>query len=69
MRLRELIESATAGATAASSMATVTVNIGNRKRNKYGAPKAEQYLNPDGTVKNALDMDDVDLMGSKMIRR
>ena len=68
MRLRELIESATAGSTAASSVATVASEVGIIRRYKYGAPKAEQYLNPDGTVKNALDMD-TNIMGSKMIRR
>ena len=68
MRLRDLFESSSAGGTSAGNMAAVPTAIGKVRRYKYGAPKAEQYYNPDGTVMNALDMD-MNLLGSEMIRR
>jgi hypothetical protein len=68
MRLRDLYETASAGGVSAGNMATVVNTIGKVKRYKYGAPKAEQYLNPDGTVMNALDID-TNLLGSEIIRR
>lgn len=68
MTLRELIgESATAGATASGNFATV-VRSYKSKKTKNGLPKADQYLNSDGTVKNALDVGS-NLMGGQMHRR
>ena len=39
-----------------------------KKRGKYGAPKAPQKKNPDGTAKNALD-DNTGLMSGKPVKR
>jgi len=65
-------ETATAGATSAGAVATVanpiTAHSKNKKRGKYGAPQAPQKKNPDGTAKNALDVDN-NLMGGKTIKR
>jgi hypothetical protein len=68
MRLRDLYETASAGSVSAGNMATVPTTVGKVRRYKYGAPKAEQYLNPDGTVMNALDIN-TNLLGSEIIRR
>jgi hypothetical protein len=79
MRLWEILqEDATAGATSASSIATVVsphLAIGNKKtRNKYGKggkprpPKAKQAKNKDGTTKNALDMKG-NIFGGKPLKR
>ena len=38
------------------------------KRDKNGVPVAPQHKNPDGTAKNALDVDD-NVMGGKTIKR
>lgn len=65
-------ETASAGATSAGSIATVTSVAGSRRKVKktgrYGAPTAPQALNADGTAKNAQDID-ANLMGGKTIRR
>lgn len=65
-------ETATAGATSASAMATViNPNVARykfTKRGKYGAPEAPQKKNKDGTVANALDMSN-NIMGGKPIKR
>ena len=68
MRIRDLFETSSAGTTSAGNMATVPTAVGKVRRYKYGAPKAEQYLNADGTVKNALDVN-TNLLGSNIIRR
>lgn len=79
MRFWEIIqEDATAGATSASSIATVVsphLAIGNKKtRNKYGKggkpkpPTAKQAKNKDGTAKNALDMKG-NIFGGKPVKR
>ena len=68
MRLRDLYEVASAGSVSAGNMATVPTTVSKVRRYKYGAPKAEQYLNPDGTVMNALDIN-TNLLGSEIIRR
>ena len=39
-----------------------------KKISKYGAPKAPQATNSDGTAKNALDMK-ANVMGGKAIKR
>jgi hypothetical protein len=72
MKIREIFESATAGATSSGSIATVVsphIAIGkDRGKKSYtgspgksgtkapDVPKAKQAKNPDGTAKNALDM-------------
>lgn len=72
MKIRELIENATAGATSAGNIGTVVsphLAIGKRKGNtsytgtfgKSGTkapspPKVKQPKNADGTAKNGLDM-------------
>ena len=65
-------ETATAGATASGSIASVanppSANFKSKKRGKYGAPEAPQKKNSDGTAKNALDVDN-NLMGGKTIKR
>jgi len=77
MKIREIfskpvIETATAGATSASSIATVnnppSARFTPKQRGRYGAPKAPQKKNPDGTAKNALDIKN-NLMGGKTIKR
>lgn len=57
--------------TTASSIAVVvnpTTAKAKVKRDKTGVPKAPQKTNPDGTAKNALDLDN-NLMGGKTIKR
>ena len=61
MRANEFIkEEATAGATSASMMASISSVVGGKRKinktGRYGAPKAPQKLNADGTAVNALDM-------------
>ena len=79
MKLWEILqEEATAGATSASSIATVVsphLAIGNKKtRNRYGKggkprpPKAKQAKNKDGTAKNALDIKG-SIFGGKPVKR
>ena len=73
MKLRDIFqETATAGATSAGNIASVpnptAAYSKPKKKGKYGAPKAPQATNPDGTAKNALDVDQ-GLMGSKTIKR
>jgi len=71
MRFREILEAATAGATSAGSVASVANPPAARakiKRDKKGVPKAPQKTNPDGTAKNALDVDN-NLMGGKPVKR
>lgn len=65
-------EDATVGGTSASAIASVVnptaAHSKPKKKGKYGAPKAPQALNPDGTAKNAQDID-ANLMGGKTVRR
>jgi len=68
----EVKETATAGGTSAGAIASVanplTAHSKPKKKGKYGAPKAPQATNKDGTAKNALDLSN-NLMGGKTIRR
>ena len=68
MLIRELFETATAESTNAGSIATLAsphIALGDKStRQKYGTkggkpnpPKVKQPKNPDGTAKNAVDMD------------
>ena len=66
---KDIYESASAGATSAGAVASVANPPSRKKkRNKYGAPEAPQLKNPDGTVKNALDVDS-NVLGSKTVKR
>lgn len=71
MKIRDITETATAGATSAGAIASVANPPSARakiKRDKYGVPVAPQKKNPDGTAKNALDLSN-NLMGGKTIKR
>ena len=65
-------ETATQGATSAGNIAVVASVVGAKrpikKTGRYGAPKAPQKLNSDGTAKNALDVSN-NIMGGKAIKR
>jgi hypothetical protein len=69
---QRMSETATAGATSSGNIASVanppSAKYKTKKRGKYGAPEAPQKKNPDGTAKNALDVDN-NLMGGKPIKR
>lgn len=71
-RYESVSEDATAGATTAGNIASVAnpnmAYAKPKKRGKYGAPKAPQKKNPDGTAKNALD-DNTGLMSGKPVKR
>lgn len=60
MRLRDIIETASAGSTSSGAIASIaSVPAAKRKvakNGKGGAPTAPQITNHDGTVKNALDI-------------
>ena len=71
MKIHEIIESASAGATSSGNVASVANPIqahAKIPKDKNGIPKALQKKNPDGTAKNALDIAN-NLMGSKLIKR
>lgn len=73
MKIIDIIkETATAGSTSAGAIASVAnptaAHSKPKKKGKYGAPEAPQLKNPDGTAKNAQDVDK-NLMGGKTIRR
>lgn len=65
-------ETATAGATSSGAIASVanplTARSKSKKKGKYGAPKAPQLTNSNGTAKNALDVKN-NLMGGTTIKR
>jgi hypothetical protein len=70
MKIREITESASTGATASGNIASVANPIQARqklKRDKNGIPMAPQKKNPDGTAKNALDVKD-NVMGTPIKR-
>ena len=68
----EVKEEATAGGTNAGMVGSISSVVGAKrnvaKSGRYGAPKAPQKLNADGTAKNALDMKN-NVMGGKTIKR
>jgi hypothetical protein len=72
MRIRDIIEAATAGATSAANVASVANPTVARskptKKGRYGAPEAPQKKNKDGTAKNALDISN-NLMGGNTLKR
>tara|TARA_B110000240_G_scaffold10936_1_gene11553 strand:- start:18 stop:599 length:582 start_codon:yes stop_codon:yes gene_type:complete len=65
-------EEATAGGTNAGMVGSISSVVGAKrtvaKTGKYGAPKAPQATNADGTAKNALNMK-ANVMGGKTIKR
>jgi len=66
-----LSETATAGGTSAGAIASVAnppAANAKIKKDKNGVPKAPQVKNPDGTAKNAQDVN-LNLMGGKTIKR
>ena len=85
MRIKELLETATAGATSAGNIATVIsphLSPGKARGNKSytgspgksgtkapAVPKAVQAKNKDGTAKNALDMKNTNLLTGGSIKR
>jgi len=85
MKIREIFETATAGATSAAIVGTVVsphLAIGKDRGNKSytgspgqsgtkapRVPKVKQAKNPDGTAKNALDMGNNIFGGGSAIKR
>jgi|TARA_B100001093_G_scaffold268748_1_gene256956 hypothetical protein len=68
---KKIKEFATSGGTNTGMGADVvnpTQAYGHRKRDKNGVPKAPQKKNPDGTAKNALDINN-SLMGGSIVKR
>ena len=72
MKIKEILETSEAGTTVAGSIATIASVPGAKRKvkksGKYGAPKAPQATNSDGTAKNALDIK-ANVMGGKAIKR
>lgn len=70
MRIKEIMETASATATASGNMAVVANPVqahAKLKRDKNGIPVAPQAKNPDGTAKNALDVKS-NIMGTPIKR-
>tara|TARA_B100000989_G_C19522036_1_gene464678 strand:- start:1316 stop:1528 length:213 start_codon:yes stop_codon:yes gene_type:complete len=70
MKISEITEAASPGATASGNIATIANPIQARqklKRDKNGIPIAPQKKKPDGTVKNALDIKS-NIMGTPIKR-
>jgi len=66
MKIKEIMETASAGATASGNIAAVANPVQAKqklKKDKNGLPVAPQAKNPDGTAKNALDVN-ANIMGS-----
>jgi len=66
MKIKEIMEDASATATASGNMAVVANPVqahAKLKRDKNGIPTAPQKKKPDGTAVNALDVKD-NVMGS-----
>ena len=71
MKIKEIMETASAGATASGNIATVA-NPGPAHAeipvDKNGIPKAPQKKKPDGTAVNALDVKS-NIMGTPLVKR
>ena len=65
---KDIYESASAGATSSGAVASVANPPARSKRKNNGTPEAPQLKNPDGTVKNALDLDN-NVLGSRPVKR
>ena len=66
MKIKEIMETASATATASGNIATVANPVqahAKLKKDKNGIPTAPQKKKPDGTAVNALDVTD-NVMGS-----
>lgn len=72
MKIKDITEAASPGATSAGAIASVAnptaAHSKPKKKGKYGAPEAPQVKNSDGTAKNALDVNK-NIMGGKTIKR
>ena len=71
MRLRDLYEVASAGASSAGGIASVANPPAKRKKTKtgrYGAPQAHQHTTTYGTLINALDVD-TNIFGGTPLKR
>ena len=66
MRLRELFETASAGATSAGNI--VAIPNPHISKNKSKQPKVTTPKNPNGTAKNAIDTD-ISLFGQTILKR
>ena len=64
MRIRELLETASAGATSAGNI----VAVPNPQGRKTKSPKVQTLKNPNGTAKNALDSN-ISLFGQTTLKR
>jgi hypothetical protein len=64
MRIRELLETASAGATSAGNI----VAVPNPQGRKPKPPKVQTLKNPNGTAKNALDSN-ISLFGQTTLKR
>jgi len=70
MKIKEIMETASATATASGNLAVVANPVqahAKLKRDKNGIPVAPQAKNPDGTAKNALDVKS-NIMGTPIKR-
>jgi len=71
MKIKEIMEDATATATASGNIAAVANPVqANQKpkKDKNGLPVAPQAKNPDGTAVNALDVKS-NIMGTPLVKR
>jgi hypothetical protein len=62
MKMHEILESASAGATSAGAVASIANPPTKKKKKRSSA------YNPDGTMKNALDTD-TNVVGGKTVKR
>ena len=67
MRFRELLETASAGATSAGNIVAVpNPHVSQNRKSKL--PKVQTLKNPNGTAKNALDSN-ISLFGQTTLKR
>ena len=73
MRIKEIIENATAGATSAGNIDTVpnplVAYAKIKRKGKGGTPQAPQKKKKNGTAVNALDMKGNSLFGGNLVKR
>ena len=72
MRLRDLYEVASGGASGAGAIASIanppSSSRKKTKTNRYGAPQAMQHVSTDGTLVNALDVN-TNIFGGTPLKR
>jgi hypothetical protein len=71
MRLREIYEDASTGASSSGNIASIAnppLSTKKRKSGRYGAPAATQHTAKDGTLVNALDVD-TNIFGGPALKR